>query len=416
MEKITKDSQFYKFCLYGFFKNLKLFVPFFLLFLKSKDISYAEIGFLYGLKEITRYIFEIPSGILADIWGRKRTLIFSFSIYIISFFVFYFSQQFGLLVVAMLFFALGDAFRSGTHKAMIFDYLAHHHWEHQKVSYYGATRSCSQKGSALSALIAAFLVWFSNNYADIFIYSVIPFVFDILLISSYPKYLNGTPKPIGMQLFIKSFRKHITALTNDIKEISNLRNYLNISSFTGYYKEMKDFLQIIIAAWAINISTNSSVVSLPSETLSTILIGIVFFILYLLTSQASRQSQWALTIFSKKTTALNSLFILGVSFGFLAGLFFQIQYFSISIILFSLIYLIENLRKPIGVAFIAEAFDKTAMATNLSVVSLFDSILASSTAFLIGWLADTIGLGYALSSISIFYFLIFQLFFRFRHR
>jgi hypothetical protein len=100
----------------------------------------------------------------------------------------------------------------------------------------------------------------------------------------------------------------------------------------------------------------------------------------------------------------------------LAGLFFQIQYFSISIILFSLIYLIENLRKPIGVAFIAEAFDKTAMATNLSVVSLFDSILASSTAFLIGWLADTIGLGYALSSISIFYFLIFQLFFRFRHR
>ena len=37
----------------------------------------------------------------------------------------------------MLLFALGEAFRSGVHKAMIFEYLRLQGWEEQKVRYYG---------------------------------------------------------------------------------------------------------------------------------------------------------------------------------------------------------------------------------------------------------------------------------------
>ncbi len=42
-----------------------------------------------------------------------------------------------VLLVAMVFFAFGDAFRTGTHKAMIFEYLKIKSWQSQKVDYYG---------------------------------------------------------------------------------------------------------------------------------------------------------------------------------------------------------------------------------------------------------------------------------------
>ena len=70
MEPIIKDKQYYKFCLYGFLKNLRFFDAFFILFLLSKEITYGEIGILYALREVTINLFEIPSGIVADTYGR----------------------------------------------------------------------------------------------------------------------------------------------------------------------------------------------------------------------------------------------------------------------------------------------------------------------------------------------------------
>ena len=69
-----------------------------------------------------------------------------------------------MIMTAMILFAVADSFRTGVHKAMIFDYLKVNKWSQHKVSYYGHTRSWSQTGSAVSALIAAAIVYISGNY------------------------------------------------------------------------------------------------------------------------------------------------------------------------------------------------------------------------------------------------------------
>ena len=122
-ENIIKDKQYYKFCLYGFLKNLRFFEPFFILFFLSKELSFLEIGTLYAVREIAINFFEIPSGIIADALGRRKTLASSFLVYIIAFIIFYSSGSFPLFILAMLFYALGDAIRTGINKAMIIDYL-----------------------------------------------------------------------------------------------------------------------------------------------------------------------------------------------------------------------------------------------------------------------------------------------------
>ena len=130
MDKLVKNRQYYKFCFYGFLKNLRFFDAFFLLFLLSKGISYTEIGILYATREIVINVFEIPSGIFADTYGRKNSLVISFLLYIISFLVFYLSDSFWIFFIAVVLYGLGDAFRSGTHTAMIMRIGLFKWWRH----------------------------------------------------------------------------------------------------------------------------------------------------------------------------------------------------------------------------------------------------------------------------------------------
>ncbi len=150
--------------MYGFLKNLRFIDAFFILFLVDKGISFTQIGFLYAVREVITNLFELPSGILADAFGRKRALAFSFILYISSFTLFYIFQNFWFFMIAFILFGLAEAFRSGTHKGMIMDYLNLNDMAAQAANYYGHTRSCSQKGSALSALAAGIIVLYGGSW------------------------------------------------------------------------------------------------------------------------------------------------------------------------------------------------------------------------------------------------------------
>ncbi|MCK4626956.1 MAG: MFS transporter, partial [Phycisphaerae bacterium] len=114
-----------RFSLYGFLKNQRYFDPFLILFFRQAGLSFTTIGFLVGFRELLINLFEVPSGALADLYGRRRCMIFSFCMYIVSFAGFALSTEVWHFFAAMALFALGDAFRTGTHKAMIFGYLLH---------------------------------------------------------------------------------------------------------------------------------------------------------------------------------------------------------------------------------------------------------------------------------------------------
>ncbi|MCD4683390.1 MAG: MFS transporter, partial [Bacteroidales bacterium] len=112
-QKFNKDIQYYKFCLYGFLKNLRFFEPFLILFFLENNLNFLQIGVLYSVREITRNILEIPAGIISDSLGRKKTMIFSFGFYIVSFITFYMAGSYSILIFAMIIYSLGDAFRTG---------------------------------------------------------------------------------------------------------------------------------------------------------------------------------------------------------------------------------------------------------------------------------------------------------------
>ncbi len=408
-DKFRKDLQYLKFCLYGFLKNFRFFEPFLYLFFMEKGLSFFQIGTLIAIREITRSISEIPTGLLADIFGRRKMMIFSFSAYIVSFLIFFFSSSYSVFIPAMIFFSFGDAFRTGTHKAMIFEYLYIHNWEEQKVAYYGNTRSWSQIGSAISSIVAAILVFYSGSYSYIFLYSVIPYFLDLLLIISYPRELDGFSETVTRVSIRARFVEIISEIRNTLTKISAFRAISNTSLFSAYYRIMKDYLQPIILAVVFTLSLNPDI---PKDKLTALIIGFVYFLIYIVGALASKFSGRIVTRTGGLENVLNRSLLAGLGMSLLIGLLYSLQSlpFSIlSIFFFVFIVMFENIRKPAGVALISDLADKKILSTSLSIESQVKGLFAAILAPALGFLIDQIGIGEGLMVLALVLIVIFPI-------
>lgn len=395
--KITKDLQYFKFCGYGFFKNLRLFEPFLILFFLSNEISFFQIGIIYTVREITRNVLEIPAGILSDSMGRRRTMLASFGFYILSFVVFYFSSVFSYFLLAMIVYALGDAFRTGTHKAMIFDYLKIQGREDEKTYYYGHTRSFSQLGSAISSLIGGVMVFYTGNYRDIFIYTSLPYIIELILIASYPKSLDGMKTRFSQQQLKENIIQVSKGFFHSFKRVQTLKNVSNLSLHTGFFQAIKDYLQPVLQTLAL---TAPVLLLYNDEQRTAAIIGVTYFLIYLLTSLASRRSGSFSSMFSRQELPLNFTLLFGLLAGLLSGIFIHINFVFVAVFFYILIFINENLRKPIGIANIAEKSNKDFLATTLSAESQLHSLITAILAPVIGIIADAYGVGYAILIVS----------------
>ncbi|MCF8297613.1 MAG: MFS transporter [Saprospiraceae bacterium] len=397
-QNFNKDLQYIKFCAYGFLKNLKFFEPFLILFFLEKGTTFFQIGILYTVREVTRNIFEIPAGFIADIFGRRRTMIFSFSLYIVSFLLFYIAKDYWILILAMILFSFGDAFRTGTHKAMIFEYLKMKSWENQKVHYYGHTRAWSQNGSAISSLLAALIIFYSGEYKYIFLFSIIPYILDLLLMISYPKELDGEMQKFDRKKLKEIFKKTIDEFKVSFKDAKVIKAIINTSVFSGYYRAVKDYLQPIVKTFALAIPV---FLAFNDKQRSAIVIGIVYFIIYILSALTARNSGRFADKFRNIQKPLNLTLLIGFSISLISGIFYHYGFSLLAIVFYLGIYMIENLRKPVGIAYITDVLNKDILATALSVESQVKSLFAAAIAPLIGLFADLYGLGNSLVLVSV---------------
>ena len=391
MNSFIKDNQYYKFSAYGFLKNLRFFDAFFIIFLFANNMSYTQIGILYAVREIIINVFEIPSGIIADSYGRKTSLVASLIIYLISFGVFYMSTSFWLYMLAFSLYGIADAFRSGTHKGMMMDYLKLNNWSDHKILYYGHTRSWSQKGSAISSLIAGILVYYSGNYQNIFLYSMIPYLINLLVVLSYPKEVNYALKKKGgnVRLTTKSLI-HTLRQPNVIKLINTTALH------SAYLKSIKDYIQPLLINIAILIPF---FIETEPEKKNGLFIGVFYFIIYLITSHASKYSSKTASK-SYKNIPYTTL-IIGFMAGILSGVFYVNNLWILSVIFFVAVYYIENLRKPILTGYVSDHVPNEILTSVLSVQSLLKTAITAILALAFGLIADNFGIGISLIAVSL---------------
>jgi len=278
---------------------------------------------------------------------------------------------------------------------MIMEYLELNNWKKHKINYYGHTRSCSQKGSAISALLAGIIVFYYGNYEMIFLLSIIPYLLNFVLVWSYPNELNKTQikndylqKHSVMQTF-KSF-------VEMIKQPKVFSIMHSSAVHSAFQKAVKDYIQPIMLSVVLMIPLFSQV---EANKKNGLLIGVFYFIIFLLTSQASR---WASKIDVKtKGDTSHKTLLYGLIFGILSGVFYYFNLPIWALLVFVGIYIIENIRKPILTGLLADEVPNELLTSVISAQSQWKTLLTASIALSLGILADYFEIGLAFVLISI---------------
>ncbi len=399
---------YWRFSMYGFLKNLRFFDPFMIIYLSEMEVSYTQIGTLYAIRKLVAFFLEIPTGILADLLGRKLSLAVSFFAYIIAFISIYYSTNFYLLITAFSIFGLAETLRSGSHKAIIVSYLEKQGWMSLKTDYFANTRAWAQFGSAISSLIAGFLVLFSGEFKSIFLYSVIPYIINFFNLLSYPKYLDegGKKKKKKAQI---NFIKQLWLVLKQKQLIKVITNATILSSFLG---ASKDFIQPMMATFALTLPFLGFIDDDKQKV--GLVVGVLYFGIYMMTSRAAVISKSVKKKIPHQERFITYTLIIGLLLGVFAGVLYEANLTLIAIFIFTLVYITDSLRKPILTSYIADDSPTEMLTTVLSVDSFVLTVSTALLSFTFGVLCDYLSIGNALIILGIclvsFYFIV-RLFF-----
>ncbi|MCA9174979.1 MAG: MFS transporter [Planctomycetales bacterium] len=373
----------FRFCLYGLLKNQRYFAPFWVLAFLDKGLSFATIGSLIGVREISVTLLEVPTGAIADTLGRRWAMICSHLAYVAAFFTFAFADNLAALFAGMFAFAVGEAFRTGTHKAIIFTWLKSQGRESEKTEIYGRTRSWSQIGSALSTVIAASLVFALQDYTAIFWLSAIPASLNVVNFLGYPKELDGASRESARlgSVFATIWQATLSCFRS--KQLS--RPIAESMGFEGVYTASKDYLQPIIQQMVLAMPI---LAAWDATRRTSMLVAIIYTSLYVLSSVASRRAGRIAERLGGNVAAARTLWRwFGIAYfvllvGTLAG------WHIMAVSSFVLLAVLQNIWRPILVSRVADHADEAALATVLSVESQAKSLGAAIAAPIIGLAVD----------------------------
>ncbi len=379
----------FRFSLYGFLKNQRYFEAFLFLAFLDKGLDFFQIGLLVGFRSLAVSLVEVPSGAIADVFGRRGSLLLSLSAYLVGFIVLGAVDTLAWLGAGMVLLALGDSFRSGTHKAMIFAWLSGQGRIDERVKVYGYTRSWSKFGSAAAVVAGAAIVLVTDNYDWVFYATAVPYVLGILNILGYPKAVD----PVGTtNRTVAGLVRHMASTLRDTFRRAGLRRLVAESmGFDGVFAAVKDYLQPVLEAAAISMVATTVLSSTLSETQRTaLLVGPVYVVLYLLAGVASRRSHRVSEAAGGEDRAARVLWCVSVVVfaGMLVAGWFEAMPALIGA--FVVLHVLHNIWRPILISRFDLHGDESQGASLLSIESQAQRIATMILAPLIGLAVDRV--------------------------
>ena len=91
--------------------------------LAARGFSLVEIGFAESVFHVASLLFEVPSGVISDVFGRKKSMVLSQCMMLVSSLLMLVSDSMAGVLPAMVFSAFGYNFASGTRESLAYETL-----------------------------------------------------------------------------------------------------------------------------------------------------------------------------------------------------------------------------------------------------------------------------------------------------
>ncbi|MBN2349608.1 MAG: MFS transporter [Bacteroidales bacterium] len=349
-------------------------MPIVKLFYAENGLENFELFTLHAIYSVTIALLEIPSGYMADIWGRKKSLILGAIFGTVGFSIYSVSGGFTGFLIAELALGTGQSFISGSDSAMLYDTLKDVKKENQYLKFEGRISAIGNFAESIAGILGAFLA-ISSARLPYQVQTGIAFlgIIAAMLLKDPSSHKNLRPEKITYIFKIVHFA---------LFENKPLRNTILLSSVIGFSTlTMAWFAQI----YFFEIETPRALYGILWTALNlTVGIGSLY---------AHKIEFW---LGSKKTIYLITGFI---SLGyFLQGTFIV----PWAIALFFVFYFARGIATPVLKDYINRNTASEIRATVLSLRSLIIRIIYAVFGPLLGLLSDKKGLRPALYLAGIF--------------
>lgn len=139
-------------------KWFMLYMPIVVLFFESNGLQMKDIMVLQAIYSVMIVVLEIPSGYMADVWGRRNTILTGAIMGVVGFMIYGVSYGFMGFLVAQIVLGIGQSLVSGADSAMLYDSLLENGREKMYSRYEGRITSLGNLAEAAAALLSILLV------------------------------------------------------------------------------------------------------------------------------------------------------------------------------------------------------------------------------------------------------------------
>ena len=355
-----------------------LFMPIIVLFFQENGLEMQDIFTLQAIYSVTIVLLEIPSGYLADVMGRKTTLIMGTILGFFGFAVYSISYDFWGFLIAEIIMGTGQSLISGADSAMLYDTLKASGQKNKYLKFEGRMVSAGNLAEAVAGILGGLLAEISLRtpfYAQTAV-SFMGIPAALLLI-----------EPVRQAKISKmSFKNILSIVRYALYEHSHLKWNMIYSAVTG--------ASTLTMAWFVQ-------PYFKYVDLQLSLFGLFWTLLNLsvaITSYIAYKIEY-------KLGQIKMIVLITLLLPFLYFILGQVH-MTWGIAILFLFYLVRGLATPVLKDYINRLSESSNRATILSVRNFMIRIFFSIIGPFLGWYTDHYTLSHALVLASIIFFIL----------
>jgi MFS family permease len=356
---------------------LLLVMPVILIFYNANHLSVRHLFILQAVYSVSIVALELPSGYLADVWGRKNTLVVGAFLGFSGYLAYSLSHDFWGFCVAEIMLGIGQSFISGTDTALLYDTLIVLKEEDQYIKVEGRMTSVGNFAEALAGITGGLLAVISPR---------LPFICQacVALIA-----IPATIMLVEPQLHISrkrpGFKEILQVFKNSLIGNKILQSNIFLSSVIG--------ASTLTMAWFVQPFFKANAVPVP-----------LYGILWTLLNATVGLTALMAYKFEKKLGDVKTIFCIVIitTIGYIGTSMFH-SFWAIGFIL--IFYMARGIATPVLKDYINKDIPSETRASLLSLRNLIIRGIFSSFGPLWGWMTDRINLQTALFIAGMTYFI-----------
>jgi len=347
-----------------FFSSLYFYSHVGTLYLQARGLDLSQVAILTSVLTIGILLFEIPTGLIADKIGRKKSVVIAIFIQALGEYLYFFANNFIHFILISLLAGIGFAFLSGALDALIYESVEKKNKEKKFTQIMGNITALHQTAFFLGPLIGSLIIQKSELSDYLRGILVTAFMVTIAFIASLFLFENKKPRSQ-----IERSRK---LLIDSFKGIFQNKNLLYIASVGIFTYLFRGFIESFYQPYFIE------------NGFSAVMIGVSLSLGALLSALVLKNINFFLKKLKPKLFIILTFYLPGLLF-----ILFGLNVNKLLLIpIFLLIFALTIARDPILANLVNKNVENRIRATTISVINMGGNIYRSLVGIIFGSIAE----------------------------